>query len=71
MDQADIRTSVTSSDLWWAASAAGSWPISEVAAPLIKVRLTGRSGLDSLSRNFPQCGWNPRAIRTIYFPDTS
>jgi hypothetical protein len=42
-----------------------------VAAPLIKVRLTGRSGLDSLSRNFPQCGWNPRAIRTIYFPDTS
>jgi hypothetical protein len=26
MDQADIRTSVTSSDLSWAASAAGSWP---------------------------------------------
>ena len=52
MDQADIRTSVTSSDLWWAASAAGSWPISELAAPLIKVRLAGRSGLDSLSRNF-------------------
>jgi hypothetical protein len=52
MDQADIRTSITSSDFWWAASAAGSWLISELAAPLIKVRLAGRSGLDSVSRNF-------------------
>jgi hypothetical protein len=52
MDQADIRTSVTSSDLWWAASAAGSWPISEVAARLIEVRLLGRSGADLLTLSF-------------------
>ena len=49
MDQADFRTSLTSSDLWWAASAAGSWPICKVAARLIEVRLVEWSGADLLT----------------------
>jgi hypothetical protein len=41
MDKADIRTSVTSSDSWWAASAACSWPIASFRARNNQVAFRG------------------------------
>ena len=84
MDQADIRTSVTSSDFWWAASAAGSWPIwpstklsdaTEASRGRYFAPICKRKSRQGFPRRLPRCvafWWNFPLARVVFaWPDVA